>query len=172
MKSRPYKAPVIAYIGLGSNLNDPVDQLRTAMVELESIPQTRVLKKSSLYRSPALLSVDNPQAQPDYINAVAAVATELGARTLLDHMLQIEQKHGRHRGLRWASRTLDLDLLIYGDAQCDEPGLTVPHPGLPKRAFVLYPLYEIAPDLEVPGHGAVSLLKDQCQSGMAQRILD
>jgi 2-amino-4-hydroxy-6-hydroxymethyldihydropteridine diphosphokinase len=171
MKSHPYKTSVTAYIGLGSNLNDPINQLRTALAELESIPQTQVVRKSSFYRSPALVSAENPQAQPDYINAVAAVATELAARTLLDHMLQIEQWHGRHRsGLRWAARTLDLDLLLYGKASFDEPGLTVPHPGLPKRAFVLYPLHEIAPDLEVPGHGAVALLKDRCQAETIQTI--
>jgi 2-amino-4-hydroxy-6-hydroxymethyldihydropteridine diphosphokinase len=170
MKSRPYNTAVIAYIGLGSNLNDPVNQVQMALTDLESIPQPRVLKKSSLYRSPALQSVENPQAQPDYVNAVAAVTTQLAARALLDHMLQIEQRHGRERGLRWASRTLDLDLLIYGDAHFDEPGLTVPHPGLPKRAFVLYPLHEIAPELDVPIHGAVALLKDRCQPGTIQRI--
>jgi 2-amino-4-hydroxy-6-hydroxymethyldihydropteridine diphosphokinase len=170
MQSRPYKTSVIAYIGMGSNLDDPVNQLHTALMELGMIPQTRVLKKSSLYRSSALLSAENPQAQPDYINAVAAVATELAARALLDHMLRIEQLHGRHRGRRWAARTLDLDLLLYGEAYFDEPGLTVPHPGLPKRAFVLYPLHEIAPDLEVPGHGAVALLKDQCRAENIQRI--
>jgi 2-amino-4-hydroxy-6-hydroxymethyldihydropteridine diphosphokinase len=170
MQSRQYKTSITAYIGLGSNLNDPVNQLHTALMELGMIPQTRVLKKSSLYRSPALLSAENPQAQPDYINAVAAVATELSARTLLDHMLRIEQQHGRHRGLRWAARTLDLDLLLYGKARFNEPGLTVPHPGLPKRAFVLYPLHEIAPDLEVPGHGAVALLKDRCETGAIQNL--
>ncbi len=170
MQSRPYKTSVTAYIGLGSNLNDPVNQLHTALAELEMIPQTQVLKKSSFYRSPALLSIENPQAQPDYINAVAAVATELSARTLLDHMLRIEQQHGRNRGLRWAARTLDLDLLLYGKAHFDEPGLKVPHPGLPKRAFVLYPLHEIAPDLEVPGYGEVAFLKDRC-AGAIQRIV-
>lgn len=170
MKSPPYKTRVIAYIGLGSNLNDPVHQLRKALAELGSIPLTRVLRESSFYRSPAMLSEENPQVQPDYINAVAAVETELTAHELLDHMLQIERIHGRHRGLRWAARTLDMDLLLYGDAHFAEPGLTVPHPGLPKRAFVLYPLHEIAPDLEVPGYGAVALLKDQCQPETIQRI--
>jgi 2-amino-4-hydroxy-6-hydroxymethyldihydropteridine diphosphokinase len=170
MKNRAPKAPVIAYIGLGSNLNDPMNQVQTALRELELIPRTQVLKKSSFYRSPAMLSVENPQAQPDYINAVAAVTTQLDAHALLDCMLQIEQAHGRHRGLRWASRTLDLDLLLYGDAQFAEPGLTVPHPGLPKRAFVLYPLHEIAPDLQVPGYGAVALLKDRCQAEPVSRM--
>lgn len=170
MQSLPRNDAVIAYIGLGSNLRDPVRQVRTALTELESLPRTRVLRKSSLYRSPALLSEENPQAQPDYVNAVAAVATDLPARTLLDHMLQIEQRHDRRRGLRWSARTLDLDLLLYGDARLAEPGLTVPHPGLPNRAFVLYPLHEIAPDLEVPGCGALSLLKERCQPGTIQRV--
>jgi 2-amino-4-hydroxy-6-hydroxymethyldihydropteridine diphosphokinase len=170
MQSRASKAPVIAYIGLGCNLDDPVNQVQTALRELDSIPQTQVLKKSSLYRSPALLSAENPQAQPDYINAVAAVDTQLDAYTLLDCMMRIEQTHGRHRGLRWASRTLDLDLLLYGDAQFAESGLTVPHPGLPKRAFVLYPLHEIAPALTVPGQGTVALLKDRCPAETIQRI--
>jgi 2-amino-4-hydroxy-6-hydroxymethyldihydropteridine diphosphokinase len=166
-----HKNGVIAYIGLGSNLNDPIKQVGTAMTELESIPHTRVLQKSSLYRSPALLSEDNPGPQPDYINAVAAVTTGLAARALLDQMLRIEQRHGRRRGLRWSARTLDLDLLLYGDTVLAEPGLTVPHPGLPKRAFVLYPLHEIAPDLMVPGLGAVVSLKDRCPVETLQRIL-
>jgi 2-amino-4-hydroxy-6-hydroxymethyldihydropteridine diphosphokinase len=166
----PPRTPVIAYIGLGSNLNDPLSQVRTALLELESIPRTRVLQRSSLYRSPALLSPENPQAQPDYINAVAGVVTELAARALLDRLLDIECAHGRRRGLLWAARTLDMDLLVYGDAYFAEPGLTVPHPGLPKRAFVLYPLHEIAPDLEVPGHGAVALLKDRCETETIQKI--
>jgi 2-amino-4-hydroxy-6-hydroxymethyldihydropteridine diphosphokinase len=170
MKSHPHKTRVIAYIGVGSNLDNPVGQVRTAMTELGSISRTCVLQQSSLYRSPALLSAENPQPQPDYINAVAAVETELGARALLDQLLLIEQNHGRHRGLRWAARTLDLDLLVYGNARLDEPGLTVPHPGLPKRAFVLYPLHEIAPGLEVPGHGVVAMLKDRCQAETIQRI--
>ncbi|HEX5056288.1 MAG TPA: 2-amino-4-hydroxy-6-hydroxymethyldihydropteridine diphosphokinase [Gammaproteobacteria bacterium] len=170
MKNHPHKIPVAAYIGLGSNLDNPIGQVRTAMTELGSIARTRVMKQSSLYRSPALLSAENPRPQPDYINAVVAVETELAAGALLDQMLLIERSHGRHRGLRWAARTLDLDLLVYGDAQLDGPALTVPHPGLPKRAFVLYPLHEIAPDLEVPGHGAVALLKDRCQAETIQRI--
>jgi 2-amino-4-hydroxy-6-hydroxymethyldihydropteridine diphosphokinase len=170
MKSPLHKIPVIAYIGLGSNLDNPVGQVGSAMTALGSIAHTRVLRQSSLYRSPALLSAENPQPQPDYINAVAAVQTELEARALLDQLLLIERDHGRHRGLRWAARTLDLDLLVYGDEQIDEPGLTVPHPGLPKRAFVLYPLHEIAPELEVPGYGAVALLKNRCQAETIQRI--
>ncbi|HEY3487279.1 MAG TPA: 2-amino-4-hydroxy-6-hydroxymethyldihydropteridine diphosphokinase [Gammaproteobacteria bacterium] len=170
MRNQADRASVLAYIGLGSNLDNPLNHVQTAIMELAAIPHTQLLQSSSFYRSPPMISAENPQPQPDYINAVAAVNTRLPARTLLNHMLRIEQQHGRSRGLRWSPRTLDLDLLLYGVENFSEPGLTVPHPGLPKRAFVLYPLHEIAPNLEVPGCGAVALLKDRCQPGTIYKI--
>jgi len=106
-----------------------------------------------------------PQAQPDYLNAVAALDTRLAAEELLRELHLIEEQHGRERGPeRWGPRTLDLDLLLYGDAQVEGDGLTVPHPGLPERNFVLYPLHEIAPQLHIPGAGSLQVLLERCSS--------
>lgn len=142
---------VTAFIGLGANVGDAAATLRTAFDELAGLPQTRLLRASRLYRTPAW----GVEAQPDFVNAVAALETRLAARELLEALLETERRHGRdrHREQRWGPRTLDLDLLLYGAAQIDEPGLHVPHPHLHRRGFVLVPLLEIAPDLELPGHG-------------------
>lgn len=155
---------VTAYIGLGSNLGDPAGRIRGALADLASLPRTHVLQASSFYRSPPL----GPSDQPDYVNAVAALDTGLAPAALLDALQALEAKHGRVRdGRRWGPRTLDLDLLLYGDTQLATPRLTVPHPGLPQRAFVLYPLAEIAPDLQVPGLGSVQALLAHCpQAGL------
>lgn len=140
--------PVEAYVGIGSNLNDPIGQVRRALHELDEIADTRRLACSSLYRSLPM----GPKDQPDYVNAAAALSTRLSPGELLVALLRIEQAHGRTRtGPRWGPRSLDLDLLLYGDQSIAEPGLTVPHPGLATRSFVLFPLLEIAPELEVPG---------------------
>lgn len=148
--------PVTAYVGLGANLDDPVEQVRRACLELKSLPASRVMARSPLYRSAPL----GPQDQPDYINAVAALETQLPAPELLAALRAIEQQHGRRRdGSRWGPRTLDLDILLYGDLQQATPELTLPHPGLHERAFVLYPLYDVAPELEVPGRGSVRALR-------------
>jgi len=152
---------VTAYIGLGGNLGDPADRLRAAAQDLAAIPQTQLKHVSSLYRSPPL----GPPDQPHYVNAVAALETALPPDALLDALQALEVRHGRVRdGQRWGPRTLDLDLLLYGDAQLATPRLTVPHPGLPRRAFVLYPLAEIAPDLQVPGWGGVQALLAQWEA--------
>jgi 2-amino-4-hydroxy-6-hydroxymethyldihydropteridine diphosphokinase len=158
-------APRVAYVALGSNLDDPRAQVVRAFSELDAVPGTRVTGRSSLYRNPA---VGEP-GQPDFVNAVARVETTLGARDLLDALLAIEVAHGRGRGeSRWGPRTLDLDLVVFGDARIDEPGLTVPHPGLTGRAFVLYPLAELAPDLEIPGAGPIhTLIKRVPGDGLA-----
>lgn len=142
----------VALVGLGGNLGDAAATLRHAFQELDALPETRLLRASRLYRSRAWGRTD----QPDFINAVAMVETTLGARELLDAMLGIEHGAGRERAVdeRWAPRTLDLDLLLYGDAVIDEPGLHVPHPHLHERAFALVPLVEIAPDAMIPGIGA------------------
>lgn len=150
---------VTAYIGLGSNLGDPPSRIRGALADLAGLPQTRLLQTSSLYRSLPL----GPPDQPDYVNAVAALDTALAPEALLDALQALEAQHGRARdGQRWGPRTLDLDLLLYGDRQLTTPRLTMPHPGLPQRAFVLYPLAEIAPDLQVPGLGSVQALLAHC----------
>lgn len=143
-------ASVLAYIGLGSNLELPARQLRGALAELDDLPNTRLIRHSPLYRSAPL----GPAGQPDYVNAVALLQTTLGAHALLDALQAIEQRHGRVRGTRWGPRTLDLDLLLYGDQQIETPRLRVPHPQLHRRAFVLVPLRDIAPeDLDLPGLG-------------------
>lgn len=150
------KETVRAFVGLGGNLGDPAATLHEAIRELDSLPSTRLLRASRLYRSTAWGVED----QPDFINAVALLETGLDARALLDNLLQVERSHGRDRDAetRWGPRTLDLDLLLYGDAVIEEPGLRVPHPHLHERAFVLLPLCEIAPETSVPGRGVVSEL--------------
>lgn len=145
-------AATIALVGLGGNLGDAAVTLRNAFKELDALPDTRLLRTSRLYRSRAWGRTD----QADFINAVAMLQTELGARELLDALLGIEHDAGRERNLdeRWGPRTLDLDLLLYGDAVIDEPGLHVPHPHLHERSFALVPLVEIAPDAMIPGIGS------------------
>ena len=158
---------VTAYVGLGANLQDPAAQVRRALDELASLPQSRVLARSSLYKSPPL----GPSDQPDYVNAVAALATALEPLALLKELRAIEIRHGRQRdGTRWGPRTLDLDLLLYGDQVLDTPELRLPHPGLHERAFVLYPLYDVAPELEVPGRGSVRELRERLGSVRIQRL--
>ena len=140
---------VIATIGLGANLNDPAAQVEYALAELDRLPGTRLIARSSLYASAPVGYVD----QPDFINAVAQVETELAPRALLDALLDTEHRHGRERSFRNAPRTLDLDLLLYGNAHFHEEGLTLPHPRMTERGFVLLPLLEIAPDIVIPGRG-------------------
>lgn len=150
---------VITYVGLGSNQENPVGQVRRALHELAALPSTRLGASSRFYRSAPLGPVD----QPDFINAVAALETQLPPDTLLAELHSLEARHGRVRsGLHWGPRPLDLDLLLYGDAVINGPDLQVPHPGLPERVFVLYPLAEIAPDLAVPGRGTVKELLQRC----------
>jgi 2-amino-4-hydroxy-6-hydroxymethyldihydropteridine diphosphokinase len=145
-------AKTVALIGLGGNLGDAAATLRHAFKDLDALANTRLLRASKLYRSRAWGRID----QPDFINAVAMIETGLGARELLDAMLEIEHHAGRerHADERWGPRTLDLDLLLYGDAVIDEPGLHVPHPHLHERSFALVPLVEIAPDAMIPGIGS------------------
>jgi len=160
---------VNAYVGLGSNLADPESQLRRALAELNELPQTRCTAHSSLYRSPPLTGPDVPADQADYLNAVAAVDTELTPADLLSALLSLENRHHRQRAERWGPRTLDLDLLLYGDRLIDTPELTVPHPGLSERNFVLYPLAELlaghADDLQIPGQGSLTSLLAACPRG-------
>ncbi|MEQ1662659.1 MAG: 2-amino-4-hydroxy-6-hydroxymethyldihydropteridine diphosphokinase [Thiobacillus sp.] len=140
---------LIATIGLGANLNDPAAQIEYALTELDRLPGSRLIARSSLYASAPVGYVD----QPDFINAVAQIETRLAPRALLLALLDIEHRHGRERSFRNAPRTLDLDLLLYGNAHFHEDGLTLPHPRMSERAFVLRPLLEIAPDTVIPGFG-------------------
>jgi len=142
-----------AYIGLGSNLQGPAGQIESALDELREIPETRVISRSSLYRSSPLGGIE----QPDFVNAVAAVLTTLGPRDLLRNLKAIERRRGRDRnGQRWGPRVIDLDLLVFSRAVLSEAGLSIPHPGIAERNFVLLPLREIAPDLVIPGLGRVA----------------
>lgn len=147
-----------AYIGLGSNLADPVDQVKTAISNLQSLPDSQLITWSSLYASPPM----GPQDQPDYINAVAAIETALSAHQLLDALQVIEQQQGRIRKRHWGERTLDLDVLLYGQNEIDDERLQIPHPGIFLRAFVLYPLAEIAPNLKIPNAGTIEHLLQHC----------
>lgn len=140
-----------AFVGLGSNLEDPVTRVRTAMRQLGELPGTAVRRKSSLYRTAPVGYAD----QPEFINAVVELATELDASALLAALLAIEARHGRVRSMRNAPRTLDLDLLLFGEQASNAPGLSLPHPRMHERAFVLVPLAEIAPDALIPGLGRV-----------------
>jgi 2-amino-4-hydroxy-6-hydroxymethyldihydropteridine diphosphokinase len=153
-------SPTAAYIGIGSNLEGPEDQVRRAFRELARIPESRLAARSSLYRTAPV----GPREQPDYVNAAVRLDTRLTAATLLAELHAIERRHGRVRdGSRWGPRTLDLDLLLFGGAVIDEPGLRVPHPEAANRAFVLVPLAEIAPaDLLIPGRGALGDLLRGC----------
>jgi 2-amino-4-hydroxy-6-hydroxymethyldihydropteridine diphosphokinase len=160
----------IAFIGLGSNLQDPCSQLQRAFVDLEGLPDTRVVARSSLYRSAPLGCPDHFPNQPDFVNAVAKIVTGLTPQALLQALLQIEHRHGRERTFRNAPRTLDLDVLLYDDMQLHEPGLTIPHPQMHLRAFVLQPLLEIAPDIRIPGVGQAQQSLLACQDQVLDRI--
>ena len=128
-----------AYIGLGSNLNDPIRQLRAALAALEQLPESAVKQVSGAYSSAAV----GPGVQPDYLNAVVQLDTRLPPQRLLSLLQGIEQAQGRVRTIRWGARSLDLDILLYGEERIDTPTLTVPHPALGERNFVLYPLADI-----------------------------
>lgn len=143
-----------AFIGLGSNLEEPVDQIRRALEELAELPETRLKGSSPLYRSPPL----GPKGQPWYVNAVAELQTELAPLRLLDELQQIEAGHARVREKRWGPRTLDLDILLYGGMLLKTERLTIPHKELAQRDFVLVPLLDLAPDLEMPMLGPARAL--------------
>jgi 2-amino-4-hydroxy-6-hydroxymethyldihydropteridine diphosphokinase len=155
-----------AYVGLGSNLDEPRAQVSRAFEELARLPRTRLSARSSLYRSAPL----GYAAQPEFINAVAAVDTELGASELLHQMQALEARHGRTRSFANAPRTLDLDLLLFGDQRIDAPGLIVPHPRMHERAFVLRPLAEIEPQASIPGHGSAMACLAGCADQKVERI--
>ena len=157
-----------AYVGVGANLDNPADQVRDALNRLASIPQTRMQLTSGLYRNPPM----GPAEQPDYVNAVAGLLTRLTPENLLSELLNIEQRMGRRRqpAGRWGPRVIDLDLLLYGDRIIDAPNLSVPHPGISERNFVLFPLLDIAPQLAIPGQGKVATMAEGMDSSPLQRI--
>jgi len=140
----------VVYIGLGSNIDNPTAHISTAFIEIGQIPNSKLKRQSSLYRSSPMGNID----QPEFINAVVELDTELSAITLLGHMHTIEEKHGRVRTQHWGPRSLDLDLLLYGDHHIENRKLTVPHPGINDRNFVLCPLLEIVPEIVIPGSGS------------------
>lgn len=145
------------YIGLGSNLGDPQAQLKKAIISIEMIPSTHVVKTSSFYSSQPV----GPQDQPDYVNAVVELETELSAHVLLDYLQGIENEQGRMREKKWGARTLDLDILLYGDESIQDDRLHIPHVEMSQRGFVLFPLSEISPDCVVPGVDTVQSLLQQ-----------
>lgn len=154
-----------AFVALGSNLADPRQQVVRAFAELDGLPQTRVVARSALYRT-APVGYDN---QPDFVNAAAELSTELEPLALLHALLALETAHGRERPFPNAPRVLDLDLLLYDDLQMATPELTLPHPRLHERGFVLFPLNDLAPGLLVPGRGAVrELLQVLPEQGIAR----
>ena len=156
-----------AYVALGSNLDDPRVQVERAMQGLAGLPQACCVLRSSLYRSRPF----GPVQQPDFINAVVGLLTELDPTALLAELQQLEAKLGRERpAVRWGPRRIDLDLLVHGAATISQPGLELPHPGIAERAFVLVPLAEIAPDLEVPGVGRVRSLLSRVDCAGLERM--
>ncbi len=154
--------PTLAYIGLGSNLHDPLQQIHTAVQHLAHEPLVQLQAVSRFYTSQPM----GPQDQPDYVNAVLALYTPLSAADLLQVLFKIERQHGRVRNsqLRWGARSLDLDLLLYGTAQINTPELQIPHTGICQRVFVLLPLLDIAPHLTLPnGRTLAQCLQDLSQ---------
>ncbi len=159
-------ARATAYVGLGSNVGAPQTQVARALRELEGLPDTRLIRHSSLYETEPVGLRD----QPGFINAVAIVETALSARALLDGLLDIEQRHGRVRTVKNGPRTLDLDILLYGDARIDEDGLTIPHPRMHERGFVLEPLLEIDADCDIPGLGRAAQFRQQALGQGVRKI--
>jgi 2-amino-4-hydroxy-6-hydroxymethyldihydropteridine diphosphokinase len=150
--------PETVFVALGSNLDQPLDKVVSGMAAIATLADTQLLASSSLYQSAAI----GPSAQDDYINAVAKIVTALKPLQLLDALQTIEVAHGRKRGIRWAARSLDLDLLLYGEQQLKHSRLTVPHPEMTQRNFVLLPLQEIAPDLILPSGQTLTTVLSHC----------
>ena len=144
-----------AYVAIGSNLSNPRDRVLEALERMGALDATRSVMRSRLYLTRPM----GPQDQPQFVNAAAGLLTQLTARDLLTALLGIEHSMGRARRERWGARVIDLDLVWMVDSAVDEPGLTVPHPGVSRRNFVLYPLADIAPTISIPGHGVVLDLK-------------
>ena len=156
----------LAYVGLGANLGEPRRQLTEAIVAMSGLPETRLAGHSSFYRTAPVGFAD----QPEFLNAVAALDTRLAPGALLEGLQGIERRHHRERSFPNAPRTLDLDLLLFGDEQFARPGLTVPHPRMHERAFVLRPLLELDPAISIPGKGKASVLLSACASQKIERM--
>jgi len=157
---------VRAYIGLGSNLDDPESQLRKGFAALTALAGCRDLLASDLYLSRPFGDID----QPNFVNAVVGMETRLSPQGLLSALQGIEHCQGRTRELRWGPRTLDLDILLYDREIVDQPDLIIPHPGLLQRDFVLYPLFEIASEIVIPGHGHIRDCLAACTNRGLQRL--
>lgn len=155
-----------AFIGLGSNLENPQQQVSAAMAALDTLPASRLVQGSSLYTSAPVGYAD----QPDFVNAAALIETELSAEALLQALLELEQQFGRVRTFLNAPRTLDLDILLYDDQTIAQPALQVPHPRMHERAFVLMPLAEIDPELLIPGKGRLVDLLAHCGEQSVHRL--
>ena len=155
-----------AYVGLGANIGEPRRQLQAAISELGAMPGIRVTRISGFYRSAPLGYLE----QPEFLNAVVELDTDIAPGTLLEHLQKMENRHGRERPFPGAPRTLDLDLLLHGNQSASMAGLTLPHPRMHERAFVLEPLTEIAPDIIIPGRGAARDLLAACRGQIVQRI--
>jgi len=149
----------LAYIAIGSNLASPLEQVNAAITALGEIPHSQIVARSAFYRTPPL----GPQDQPDYLNAAVALETTLDADTLLDHTQRIELAQGRMRKAeRWGPRTLDLDIMLFGDEVINTPRLTVPHYDMHNRGFMLWPLFEIAPEVLFPDGTPLACVLTQC----------
>ena len=154
------------FIGLGSNIENPLEQIKTAVKDMKNMPDTTLIACSSLYKSPPM----GPQDQPDYINAVIELDTTLTAHRLLDELQKIEQQHGRVRKRHWGERTLDLDVLLYGEQILNDERLIVPHPGIAERAFVVYPLAELDVTLDITGLGLLEKIVELCPRDGLQQV--
>ncbi len=157
---------VTACIALGANIGEPVRQIEAGFAAIAALPGTNLVARSSLYRTAPVGYAD----QPDFINAVALIETALSPADLLKALLAIERAHGRVREFPNAPRTLDLDIVLYGDVVVHEPGLSIPHPRMLERAFVMVPLAEVAPAAVIPGHGPVADLARKVEAGGIQKL--
>ncbi|PCM43096.1 2-amino-4-hydroxy-6-hydroxymethyldihydropteridine diphosphokinase [Marinobacter sp. ANT_B65] len=155
-----------AFIGLGSNLQEPAAQLARAVAELAALPETTLVSQSPFYASRPV----GPQDQPDYINGAVWLSTGLDPHILLNQLQAIEQAHGRERLRRWGPRTLDLDMLVFGDCVLDDDRLTVPHRELPNRDFALQPLLDLKPDLRLPDGTTIASLRAQCPDNRLRKL--
>ena len=164
------------YIGLGSNLERPDEQISRALASLKELPGSRFIADSGLFKSKAMLPEEG-EAQDDYFNAVALFETSLEPLVLLDYLQAIENNQGRLREYRWAPRTIDLDILMFGQTEMNEPRLQLPHPGICEREFVLYPLRRLCEkirqgDVQIPGHGMLSDVIKHCPENELEYVGD
>ncbi len=166
--TQPGVSPVRAFVGLGSNLSGPATQLAAALEHIAGIPGTALVDVSGLYRSAPLGGIE----QPEFLNAVALLTTSLDPYAMLDALKAVESAMGRDRSVRrWGPRNIDLDLLVFGDRRIHEPELSIPHPGIGSRNFVLLPLRDLDPELVVPGLGNIETLPIPTEPGI-ERISD